>query len=62
MKERLENIRKNGLEKIELTKNLEELQEVRKDLTGKKSELSDVMKSFGELSIDMKKEIFLHKN
>ena len=44
MKEKLENIRKNGLEKIELAKDFEELQEVRKELTGKKSELSDVMK------------------
>ena len=57
MKEKLENIRKNGLEKIELAKDFEELQEVRKELTGKKSELSDVMKGFGELSVEMKKEM-----
>jgi len=57
MKERLENIRKNGIERIESINNLEELQDVRKDLTGKKSELSDVMKDFRELSDEMKKEM-----
>ena len=41
MKERLEKIKINGLERIEKTKNISELEEVRKELTGKKSELSD---------------------
>ena len=36
MKEKLLDIRKKGLEKIETIKTLEELQDVRKDLTGKK--------------------------
>jgi len=57
MKERLESIRNHGIEKIELTKSLEELQEVRKDLTGKKSELSEVLKNFRDLSDDMRKEM-----
>ena len=51
MKEKLLDIRKKGLEKIETIKTLEELQDVRKTLTGKKSELSDVLKSLGSLSL-----------
>ena len=57
MKERLEEIRKLGLEKIENSKNVEELQEVRKDLTGKKSALAEVLKSLGSLDAQMRKEV-----
>lgn len=57
MKERLEEIRKQGLEKINSIKTLEQLQDVRRELLGKKSELSEVMKKLGELSNEMRKEI-----
>ena len=57
MKERLEEIRQSGLEKIENSKSIEELQEVRKDLTGKKSGLSEVLKSLGSLDADTRKEV-----
>ena len=57
MKEKLEEILQKGLEKIESAKNLEELQEIRRDLTGKKSQLVEVSKSLGELSLEMRKEI-----
>lgn len=57
MKEKLLDIRKKGLEKIETIKTLEELQDVRKTLTGKKSELSNVLKSLGSLSPEMRKEM-----
>ena len=57
MKEKLLEIRKQGLEKIEAVKTLEELQDVRRDLTGKKSALSEVLKTLGSLSPDMRKEI-----
>ncbi len=57
MKEKLEEIRKQGLEKIESIKGVEELQDVRRDLTGKKSELSEVLKTLGSLSVEMRKEI-----
>ena len=40
MKEKLEEIKIKGLEKIEKAKNKEELEIVRKALTGKKSDLS----------------------
>lgn len=57
MKKRLEEIRSKGLEKIENTKSLEELQEIRRELLGKKSELSDVLKGLSSLDVEMKKEI-----
>ena len=57
MKEKLEEIKIKGLEKIESIKSLTELEQVRKDLTGKKSELSMVLKSMSDLSADEKKSI-----
>ena len=57
MKERLEEIRQKGLEKIESCKTIEELQEVRKDLTGKKSDLAEVLKTLGSLDAESKKEV-----
>ncbi|MDE6285155.1 MAG: phenylalanine--tRNA ligase subunit alpha [Bacilli bacterium] len=57
MKEKLERVRIEGLKKISNANTIEELQEVRRELTGKKSELSEVLKSIGSLSSDMKKEI-----
>lgn len=57
MKEQLEQIKENGLKKIEAAKTIEELAEVRKDLTGKKSELAEVMKTMGSLTPEMRKEI-----
>ena len=57
MKEKLEQIKENGLKKIESAKTIEELAEVRKDLTGKKSELADVMKTMGSLTPEERKEI-----
>ena len=57
MKEKLFEIRKHGIEKIESIKTLEELQDVRRDLTGKKSDLSEVLKTLGSLSPEMRKEM-----
>lgn len=57
MKERLEKIKTKGLEIIENVKNITELEQVRKDLTGKKSELSKVLKSMNDLSSEEKKSI-----
>ena len=57
MKEKLEEIRKLGLEKIENAKSVEELQEVRKELTGKKSDLSEVLKTLGSLEPEQRKNI-----
>ena len=57
MKEKLKEIRELGLEKIGSAKTVEELQEIRKDLTGKSSGLSEVLKSLGSLSVEEKKTI-----
>ena len=57
MKERLEEIKTKGIERIENVKNITELEQVRKDLTGKKSELSKVLKSMNDLSSKEKKSI-----
>lgn len=57
MKERLEEIKDNGLKRIEEVKSLEELQELTREITGKKSELTETLKSLSELSVEMKKSI-----
>ena len=57
MKEKLEKIREIGLEKIDATKTIQELEDVRKDLMGKKSELADVMKNMGSLALEDKKSV-----
>ena len=57
MKEKLTQIKEEGLQKINNAKTLEELQEINKELTGKKSALAEVLKSLGSLTGDEKKEI-----
>ena len=57
MKEKLEQIKNNGLKSIEEAKTIEELAEVRKDLTGKKSGLAEVLKTMSSLSNEERKEI-----
>ena len=59
MKEKLEKIREYGLEKINNTTNLEELQELSKKLIGKKSELAEILKTLSSLPPEKKKEIGL---
>ncbi len=57
MKEKLDSILSKGLDTINNTKSLEELDEVRRELTGKKSELSEVLKGMGSLDANMRKEV-----
>ena len=57
MKEKVEQIKENSLKKINETKSLTELQEVMKELTGKKSELTEIMKTMGSLSPEERREI-----
>ena len=57
MKERLEEIKIAGLDKISNTKNAMELEEVRKELLGKKSDLSEALKSIGGLSLEEKRDV-----
>lgn len=56
MKENLEKILKQGLEKIDKAKTVEEVQEVKKDLMGKNSELTKVLKGMSSLSPEEKRE------
>ena len=55
----LEKIHQEGIELINNTKSINELGEVRKELTGKKSGLSEVLKKLGSLSPEERKEIGL---
>ena len=57
MKEKLEKIQAEGLKKINESKSMDELQEVKKDLMGKKSGLTEILKSMSSLSVEEKKEI-----
>ena len=57
MEKKLEQIKENGLDKIDKVSSMGELDEVRKDLLGKKSELSEVLKNMGSLSAEDKKKI-----
>ena len=53
----MDNILKSGLEQIEACDSIEKLQDVRRDLTGKKSPLSEVSKSMGSLDADSRKQV-----
>ena len=57
MKEKLDSIREIGLKKLESAGSLRELEEVYKELTGKKSELTEILKNMGTLTVELKKEI-----
>lgn len=57
MKEKLESICTLGLEKIKNTKSVEELEDIRKEIMGKKSDLAEVLKSLGTIDADLRKEI-----
>ncbi len=57
MKENLEKIKVEGLESINNAKDLNEIENLRKSLMGKKSKLSEILKSMGTLPSDEKKAI-----
>ena len=57
MEKKLETIKEKGLQKIEIVSSMTELDEVRKELLGKKSELSEVLKNMGSLSAEDKKKV-----
>lgn len=57
MKEKLDSIREVGLEKLESAGSIRELEEVYKELTGKKSKLTEILKNMGTLTVELKKEI-----
>lgn len=57
MKEKLDSILSTGLDSINNAKSLDELEVVRKDITGKSSPLTEVLKSIGSLDAEQKKEV-----
>lgn len=56
MKEDLLKIKEEGLKKIEECTDIESLQEMRKELMGKSSAISNIQKSFGNLTPEERKE------
>ena len=57
MIEKLENILSEGMEKINNIKDINEVEEVRKELFGKNSMLSEISKNMGSLSPEERKEV-----
>ena len=57
MKEKLNEIREKGLQQISSAGSIEELAEVRRLLTGKKSELNEVLRSLGKIDPEQRKEV-----
>ena len=53
----MDNILKSGLEQIEACDSIEKLQDIRRELTGKKSPLSEVSKSMGSLDAEQRKQV-----
>ena len=62
MLEKLERICQVGIESIESAGNLDDLEAVRKELTGKKSSLQEVLKSLGGLETDIRKSVGMKSN
>lgn len=62
MLNKLEEIRQNGLKKIAETTELAALQDVRRELVGKKGELTTVLKSLGSLEPEMKRSVGMKAN
>ncbi len=57
MKEKLDIIKEEGLSRIEKINSLEEIQDLRRELLGKKSSLAEVLKTLGSLAEDLRKEV-----
>ncbi len=62
MLEKLEQIREDGFRQIEDAADRNVLEAVRKDLTGKKSNLQEVLKSLGGLDPEMRKSVGMKAN
>lgn len=62
MLNRLEEIRHTGLQKIVEASDLNVLSEIRRELTGKNSDLNEVLKGLGKLPAEMKKPVGMLAN
>jgi len=57
MLEKLESLRANGIQEIQAARILDQLQEVRQKLMGKKGQLTEILKELGKLSPDERKSV-----
>jgi len=62
MIDKLERIREEGFQRIEDASGPEVLEAVRKELTGKKSQLQEVLKSLGSLDPEMRRSVGMKAN
>ncbi len=62
MLERLEEIKKEGQNKVHSTNTTKELEEVRRELLGKKSPLTEVLKTISTLDVETKKKVGMTAN
>ena len=62
MLDKLEQIRREGFESISSAGDREKLEMIRKELTGKKSSLQEVLKSLGKLDPEMRKSVGMKAN
>ena len=62
MLEKLEEIKNKGLDKINSVDNIKLIEDVRRELLGKKSELTEVLKSLSGMDVDTKKQVGMKAN
>ena len=62
MLNKLQEIRTAGMARISEAPTLDVLQDIRRELTGKKSELAEVLKGLGKLDADMRKQVGMAAN
>ena len=62
MLKKLEQIRQEGFESISSASDMEKLEMIRKELTGKKSSLQEVLKSLGGLDPELRKSVGMKAN
>ena len=62
MLEKLEEIKNKGLDRIRETNNIKDLEDIKRELLGKKSSLIDVLKLLGTLDAEMKKKVGMRAN
>ena len=62
MLEKLEEIKNKGIDKINSVDNIKLIEDVRRELLGKKSELTEVLKSLSGMDVDTKKQVGMKAN
>ena len=62
MLDKLETIREEGYQRIAAASDMESLEAIRRELTGKKSALQEVLKSLGGLDPEMRKSVGMKAN